>query len=193
MMPSANQRVARPLVAVVALLFFSATTVGRGQSSAVSAAPQLIVGGDVAKPLSLSLDDLRHMSRATVKAKNEHAEEEETYEGVPLAALLTQAGAPQGAQLRGKAMATYVVIEGADGYQVIFSIAELDFDFENSEVLVADTLAGKPLNDKLGPLRLVAPHDKRPARWVRMLHSIKVVSIAKQPSLEFPLIFPRSY
>jgi DMSO/TMAO reductase YedYZ molybdopterin-dependent catalytic subunit len=153
--------------------------VGRGQSGAVSTSAQLLVIGDVAKPLSLSLDDLRHMSRTTVKAKNEHAEQEETYEGVPLAALLKQAGTPQGSQLRGKAMATYVLAEGTDGYQVLFSLAELDSDFHDSEVLGADTLDGKPLNDKLGPLRLVAPHDKRPARWVRTLHSIKVVSVSK--------------
>ena len=76
-------------------------------------------------------------------------------------------------------MATYVVAEGADGYNVIFSLAELDSDFEDSGVLVADTLDGKPLGDKLGPLRLVAPHDKRPARWVRMLRSIQVVNVSK--------------
>jgi len=30
---------------------------------------------------------------------------------------------------------------------------------------------------KIGPLRLVAPRDKRPARWIRMLQTIKVVSV----------------
>jgi len=76
-------------------------------------------------------------------------------------------------------MATYILAEASDGYRVTFSLAELDSDFENSEVLVADTLNGAPLGDKLGPLRLVVPHDKRPAHWVRMLQSIKVVSIPK--------------
>ena len=60
-----------------------------------------------------------------------------------------------------------------------FSLAELDSDFQDSEVMIADTLNGAPLGDKLGPLRLVVPHDKRPARWVRMLESIKVVSVPK--------------
>jgi DMSO/TMAO reductase YedYZ molybdopterin-dependent catalytic subunit len=55
----------------------------------------------------------------------------------------------------------------------------LDSDFQDSEVIVADTMNGKPLGEKLGPLRLVAPHDKRPARWVRMLRSIQVVNISK--------------
>jgi DMSO/TMAO reductase YedYZ molybdopterin-dependent catalytic subunit len=74
-------------------------------------------------------------------------------------------------------MATYVLAEGSDGYRVTFSLAELDSDFEESEVIVADTVNGAPLGGKLGPLRLVVPHDKRPARWVRMLQSIKVVSV----------------
>ena len=73
-------------------------------------------------------------------------------------------------------MATYLVVEGADGYRVVFSLAETDSDFQDSEILVADKMNGQPMNANLGPLRLVSPHDKRPARWVRMLQSIKVVA-----------------
>jgi DMSO/TMAO reductase YedYZ molybdopterin-dependent catalytic subunit len=103
------------------------------------------------------------------------------YEGVPLAAILKQAGVPQGGQIRGKVMATYVLAQGGDGYQVLFSLPELDTDFQDSEVLVADTMDGKPINDKLGPLRLVVPRDMRPARWVRMLTGIKVMSLNPTP------------
>jgi DMSO/TMAO reductase YedYZ molybdopterin-dependent catalytic subunit len=147
-------------------------------SSTVNGPARLAVTGDVKNPLSLSLDDLRRMPRKTISVKNEHAAQNEVYEGTSLEGLLKQAGATQGGQLRGKAMATYVVAEGSDGYRVIFSLAELDGDFQDSEVIVADTMDGKPLDEKLGPLRLVAPHDKRPARWVRMLRSIRVVQIA---------------
>ena len=143
------------------------------------AAAALTVGGDVPKPLSLSLDDLKHLPRKTVRVMNEHADKDEVYEGVPLSALLKQAGAPQGGQIRGKTMATYVLAEGSDNYQVIFSIEELDADFQNSDVLVADTVDGAPLADKIGPLRLVVPQDKRPARWVRMLRSIQVLKVSK--------------
>lgn len=72
-------------------------------------------------------------------------------------------------------MAAYVVAEGSDGYHVIFSIAELDPSIVDSEIIVADTMDGAPLTGNQGPLRIVAPHDKRPARWVRMLKSITVV------------------
>jgi hypothetical protein len=73
-------------------------------------------------------------------------------------------------------MTSYVIAEATDGYRVLFALAELDSDFLNSEVLVADTLDGAPIDAKRGSIRLVAPHDKRPARWVRMLKSIIVSS-----------------
>jgi DMSO/TMAO reductase YedYZ molybdopterin-dependent catalytic subunit len=119
------------------------------------------------------------MPRTTLKVTNSHEKKDETFEGVALSELLKQAGVPQGPKLRGAAMATYVIAEAADGYRVIYSLAELDSDFQDSGVIVADRMDGKPLDDQAGPLRLVAPHDKRPARWIRMLQSIKVVTVAK--------------
>jgi len=151
----------------------------RAASAPVRAGAALTISGDVQKSLSLSFHDLKHLPRKTIHVKNEHAGKEEVYEGIPLSVLLKQAGAPQGAQIQGKAMATYVLAEGSDGYQVLFSLPELDSDFEESEVLVADTLDGAPIPGKLGPLRLVVPHDKRPSRWVRMLQSIQVVKVSK--------------
>ena len=71
-------------------------------------------------------------------------------------------------------MTTYVMAEGHDGYRVVFSLAELDSAFLDSELLVADTKDGAPLGANQGPFKLVAPHDKRPARWIRMLESITV-------------------
>jgi DMSO/TMAO reductase YedYZ molybdopterin-dependent catalytic subunit len=97
---------------------------------------------------------------------------------VLLEELLRKTGVPQGENLRGPSMATYVLAEAADGYRVVFSLAELDSGILDSEVIVADAMDGAPLGDKQGPFRLVAPHDKRPARWVRMLKSITVVRAA---------------
>jgi DMSO/TMAO reductase YedYZ molybdopterin-dependent catalytic subunit len=140
---------------------------------------QLAIKGDVEKPLSVTLDDLRHMPRTTLKVTNPHDKKEENYQGVLLSELLKRAGVPQGSQLRGAAMATFVQADAADGYRVVFSLAELDSDFQDSEVIVADTMNGAPLDDKTGPFRLVAPHDKRPARWVRMVQSLTVVRVPK--------------
>jgi DMSO/TMAO reductase YedYZ molybdopterin-dependent catalytic subunit len=77
-------------------------------------------------------------------------------------------------------MVTYVLAEAADGYSVLCSLAELDSDFQDSEVIVADTMNGSPLREKQGPFKMVAPHDKRPARWIRMLKSLTVVRRATE-------------
>lgn len=148
---------------------------GQAAAQAPDATAQLTVAGDVTTLLTLSVADLKKMPRKTVAVLNPHEKKMETYEGVLLEDVLHRAGAMQGDQLRGLALSMYVVAEGTDGYRVVFSLAELDSAFSESDVLIADTMNDAPLSAPLGPLRLVVPHDKRPARWVRMLKSIKVV------------------
>jgi hypothetical protein len=65
--------------------------------------------------LSLSVEDLRQLPRNTLKVTNPRDKKEETYEGVSVMELLKRAGAPQGAQLRGAAMATAVVTTKGKG------------------------------------------------------------------------------
>src|SRR5215475_6089825 len=138
----------------------------------------LWVGGNVTTPLSLSPNGLKGLPRKTLKVLNPHEKKEETYEGVAVQELLRRAGVPQNDKLRGSAMATYVLAEAADGYSVLYSLAELDSDFQDSEVLIADTMNGAPLGLNQGPLKMVAPRDKRAARWIRMLKSLTVVNVA---------------
>jgi DMSO/TMAO reductase YedYZ molybdopterin-dependent catalytic subunit len=135
---------------------------------------EIKIGGMVKTPFTVTTEDLRKMARTTLKVENPHSQKTEVYEGVPLAVLLQKAGVPQGEQIRGAVLATYVLVDAADDYRVVFSLAELDSGFEDSEVVLADTMNGGPLGPSLGPFRLVAPHEKRPARWVGMVRSITV-------------------
>lgn len=135
---------------------------------------ELRFSGDVATPLTLSANDLKNMPRQTLKVLNPHEKKEEVYEGIAVRELLRRAGVPQNDKLRGPAMANYVLAEASDGYRVLYSLAEFDSDFQDSEVIVADTLDGAPLGEKQGPFKMVAPYDNRPARWVRMLKSLTV-------------------
>jgi DMSO/TMAO reductase YedYZ molybdopterin-dependent catalytic subunit len=144
------------------------------QAKATTGPSEFTVGGTVTTPLTVRAEDLKKMPRKTVRVENAHAKRTEVYEGVPLDALLQKAGVPQGEQIRGPLMTSYVLVEAADNYHVIFSLAELDSSFEDSEVLVADTMDGAPLPPDQGPFKLVAPHEKRPARWVKMLKSLTV-------------------
>ena len=135
------------------------------------------IGGDVTMPLDLTVADLKAMPRKTLKVDNAHSGKTEVYEGVLVEDLLKKAGVPQGEALRGPAMATYVLVGAADDYRVVFAIEEFNSSFMDSEIIVADTMDGAPIPGALGPFRLVAPHEKRPARWVEMVKSLTVVRV----------------
>ena len=119
------------------------------------------VTGDVQKALSLSPDELRAMPRKRVEVKDEDGRTV-AYDGVLVGEILKRAGAKLGSELRGNAVATYVVASASDGSQVVFSLAELDPAFTGSEVIVADTIDGKPLFAYQGPLRIMAPQRHTP-------------------------------
>lgn len=137
----------------------------------------LVVTGDVATPLSLLPADLKGLPRTQVEIKEDGRTL--TYEGVLVGELLKRAGVPLGGELRGNAMASYVLASATDGYQVLFSLAELDPAFTSNDIVVADTLDGKPLFAYQGPVRIVAPKDARGARSIRMLEKLEVVRLRK--------------
>jgi DMSO/TMAO reductase YedYZ molybdopterin-dependent catalytic subunit len=114
------------------------------------AVAELRITGAVSNPLVLTVADLKRMPRKTLSVVNPHDKKKETYEGVLLEGLLTKAGVPQGEQLRGPSMASYVIAEATDGYRVVFSLAELDSGILESEVIVADTMDGAPLSAQQG-------------------------------------------
>ena len=101
------------------------------------------------------------------------------YEGVWLHEILKRAGVPSGGELRGKALTSYLLVEAKDGYQVLFSLAEIDPAFTENQVLLADKADGKPLVGSQGPFRLVAAKDKPGARSIRMVTKIEVVQLRK--------------
>ena len=135
------------------------------------------VTGAVKQPLSLTADELAKMPRASVKTTSDGIET--TYEGVWVHEALKRAGVPQGPALRGKALAGYVLAQAQDGYQVVFSLAELDPAFIDNQILLADSANGKPLFGAQGRFRLVVPKDKPGARSVRMLTTLEVVQLRK--------------
>jgi hypothetical protein len=126
-------------------------------------------------PIALSPAEFRALPHVTVTVHNGHSNADETYSGVLLATLLAKVDAPAGKELRGAAMANYVVATGSDGYGVVLAVAEVMPGFQEGQVLVADTKNGQPLGD-YGPFQLIVSNDKRPARWVRNLNSISLRS-----------------
>jgi len=99
------------------------------------------------------------------------------FEGVPLRAVLEKSGVTFGDTLRGKRLAACLLVEAADGYQVVIALPELDSGFTDRVILLADKADGRPLDSKEGPFRVVVPGEKRMARWVRQVTTLKVVQV----------------
>lgn len=133
----------------------------------------LSVTGEVATPLTLTRQDLSMYKSVTTQVKDRDNKTHE-FRGVPLFEILKKAGVTTGSQLRGENLAKYLLIGAADGYEVVCSLPEIDPEFTDQVVLLAFEKDGQPLPVGEGAFRLIAPNDKKQARWVRELRTIKV-------------------
>ncbi|HEY0872300.1 MAG TPA: molybdopterin-dependent oxidoreductase [Vicinamibacterales bacterium] len=125
----------------------------------------------------ITATDLAALPRVTLTIDDHDTKA--TFEGVELRHLLEKVGAPLGETLRGKDLTRYVVVEAADGYRVLFALAELDAGFSDTRVILADKQAGKPLDAKVGPFRIVAEGDKRMGRSARQV--VRIALGAAEP------------
>jgi hypothetical protein len=159
---------------------------GQPAASGAPTAPgmQMDKGGPVAPsgPLRISFGDkssewtpaiLAALPHKAITVFNAHVKANQTYSGVELIDLLKPLGVPE--KPHGKDFRIYLIAEGSDGYQVVYSLGEVNPDVHDATVLVADAMDGKPLG-AAGPLQLVATGEKRAARWVRNLVAIRVIT-----------------
>lgn len=137
---------------------------------------QIEIQGNVPTPRSVSAQDLAALPRHVFKA-SDHGRPPSDYQGVRLIDVLQLAGVEVGPKLRGRRMAEAVVVEARDGYRVVFALAELDSAFTDKQVLLVDRKDGAPLDAEAGPWRIVIPDEKRPARWIRQVTRISVVTV----------------
>jgi DMSO/TMAO reductase YedYZ molybdopterin-dependent catalytic subunit len=144
-----------------------------GEPIARDADVQLRIGGDVARPLTLKGADLAKLSRQTLQVRD-HDGRESLFEGVAIVELLRLAGVPLGKDLRGERMLTYLAVEAADGYRVVFALPEIDPAFTDRTILLVDRRDQQPLSPHEGPLRVIVPGEKRQARWVRQVTAFTI-------------------
>ncbi|WP_345990196.1 molybdopterin-dependent oxidoreductase [Chryseobacterium sp. Chry.R1] len=138
---------------------------------------KLKVSGEVAHPLDLSLSDLSKMPRKDAVMKDKDGSSH-IFTGVPIMDVLEKAGVSSGKALHGaENLSKYVLIKCSDGYQVLFSLAELDASIQDKNVIIADTVDGKPLPKEKGPLRIIAEGEKKPARSSYQVKEIFINSI----------------
>jgi DMSO/TMAO reductase YedYZ molybdopterin-dependent catalytic subunit len=120
---------------------------------------QLSIGGDVERPLTLKGANLAKLSRQMLQVQDQNGRES-LFEGVAVVELLRLAGVPLGKDLCGERMLTYLVIEAADGYRVVFALPEIDPAFTDRTILLVDRRDQQPLSPHEGPLRVIVPGEK---------------------------------
>jgi hypothetical protein len=133
------------------------------------------------KTIAFQSADLAAQPHQDVKAYDFHEKMDHVYSGVPVRDLLEKDGVVFGEKLRGKSLRLVVLVHCSDHYDIAFALAELDDAFNSRTILLVDRQDGHPLPEGQGPLRLVVPGDKRPARWARMVTSLEVVSVGYNP------------
>ncbi len=149
----------RVYLCILHLCLFSLYSTGQQNEST----PFLKVNGEVTKPLTLYMDDLTKMKRNTVTMKERDGKMQK-YTGVSIQEILELAGVTMGTQLRGENLTKYLLVKCSDGYEVLFSLAEIDSSFTERNVIIAYESEGKSLPSDTGPFKLVVPGEKKPAR-----------------------------
>ena len=155
---------------ILVVIFAALPTRGCAQAA-------LTIAGDVTKPLTLQETEVRNMPHTEVMAKD-HDGKDHRYAGVSLYELLKQAGTTLGGELRGKSLRKFVLVKGADEYEVLFALPELDPEFTAQTIILADAVDGAPFVPGVGPYRLVLPVEKRTTRWVQ---NVKVIEVRLAP------------
>lgn len=166
-----------PMLLLLAL-FFSATANGQTPVLKPPAEASFTIGGEVDRPLKVTMNDLAKLTRRTVTVKD-HEGASVKFEGFALADVLQLAGVSTGDLLKGRNLTKYLLVEAIDAYQVVFALPEIDPGYTDQVILLADRRDGKPLSEKEAPFRLVVPNDKKQARWIRQIKSFTVVLASK--------------
>jgi hypothetical protein len=156
-------------IILAALLSFLPLSNARAQAQALS------LLGDDGTQRTVSEPEWAQLPRVGIQAIDRDGKNAQ-FEGVAVRTLLSLVSAPAGKELRGKNLTLYVLAEAADGYRAVYALAELDPDFTDRTIIVADGRDGQALGEKEGPLRIVIPGEKRQARWVRQLKALSVKS-----------------
>ena len=156
----------RSAFAILALLF----------SSLALQCQQLTVQSEAGKQVVLNRPDLDALPHVKVSAA-EHGGTPVEFEGVTLRSVLEKSGVSFGESMKGKRLANCLLVEAADGYRAVIALPEMDPAFTDKQIVLAFLRDGKPLGEKEGPYRVVIPDEKRMARWVRQVTTLKIVEV----------------
>lgn len=134
--------------------------------------PALVLQGVDGPEIRLTTQDLAKLPQHTFTVTDH--DQPVTFQGVALSDLCAKMNVPSGEALRGKLLALYLLVEGADGYQAVFALPEFDGTFTDRAIFLATARDGKPLPDTEGPFHLIVPGEKRPSRWIRQVTALRI-------------------
>ena len=183
-----------PLTWTLALLMATPALAGAPTVAAPApvsaAAPQaaqpgaIDVRGDIPKPGPLTLADVMAMGGQTTTWTLH--DKSHTVVGVPLEQVLRRVGWDPGIMSKSVAPTEkrvgykrVVVVTARDGFQAVFSAAELTAGMGKTQVFLAWNVDGKALPPDQGSLRLVVPTDSEPSRSVYQIGRIDVIDMRR--------------
>jgi hypothetical protein len=141
---------------------------------------QITVQNDQSSHVVLSAADIAALPHTIVKVNGHDGTA--SYSGVPVSTLLEKAGITFGESLRGKRLASCLLVEAADGYRVVIACPNWT-RVSRTKILLVDKRETHPLDDKDGPYRIVIPDEKRTARWMRQaLRRVMTLSMRLSPT-----------
>jgi hypothetical protein len=104
-------------------LFFPSALLTLTLQATLASSQQLTVQNESGKQTVLTRADIEALPRVKVTVGG--ASSSTTFEGVALKALLEKAGVSFGESVRGKRLASYLLVEAADGYRVVIALPEM--------------------------------------------------------------------
>jgi hypothetical protein len=143
----------------------------------VEAKDLLDLRGDLPNPRPIDASELNKLPRVETRTSDPHDPGREViYSGTPLEEVLKAGGLMRdcGMACSREIMTTTVLVEAADGYQAVFSLAELRPELTDRVILLADTKDSQALGPREGPFRIIVCGEKRLARWVCQVKAMTV-------------------
>ena len=181
-MPDTSRKSAAKRLGQVILACALIATTSAFAQTALPTPAKLLVTGNVENKLALSIGDLQRLPVQHVEdvrqvrmdgAKSKEGEQTRRYTGVLLRDVLASAKLIE--KERHDLRRSIVVVSATDGYQAVFSWAELFLSPIGDGALVIFERDGAPLPASEGPLALLSLRDLQPGpRHVKWLEKIEI-------------------
>ncbi len=157
-----------PLSLLIVLIAFK-----RSSAQDLTKQASAVIKGEVKTELILTAADVDKLPKTTITQKD-RLDKEQTYSGVELGIVLKNAGVTMAEELKGENLSKYLLVEASDGYQVVFSLAEVDPSFTSRKIILANRKDGNLLSPDEGPFHIIIEGEKRKPRNARQVISLTI-------------------